>query len=148
MWEDEEGWALKNRCLWTVVLERLLRVPWAARRLNQSVLKEINPEYHWKDWYWTEAPILLQTDVKNWLIGKDPQCWERLKVREEGDNRGWDGWMESLIEWTWVWADSGRQWRTGNPGVLQSRGHKESDKTEELNNNKEGFSAWGSFAIL
>ena len=47
MWEldHKEGWALKNRCFWTVLLERYLRVPWTARRSNQSVLKEINPEY-------------------------------------------------------------------------------------------------------
>ena len=48
-----------------------------------------------------------------------PWCWERLKAGEEGDNRGWDGWMASLTPWTWVWASSGRWWRTGRPGMLQ-----------------------------
>ena len=47
-------------------------------------------------------------------------CWERLKAGGEGDNRGWDGWMVSPTQRTWVWANSGRQWRTGNPGVQQS----------------------------
>ena len=49
-------------------------------------------------------------------------CWERLKVGREVGDRGWDGWMASLIQWTWVWANSGRQWRTRKSGVLQSMG--------------------------
>ena len=53
---------------------------------------------------------------------KRPWCWERLKAGGEGDNRGWDGWMTSLTQWTWVWANSRRQWMTGKPGVLQSMG--------------------------
>ena len=61
--------------------------------------------------------------MKNWLIGKDrPWCWERLKAGEEGDNRGWDGWMASLTWWTWVWASSRSWWWTGKPGLLQSMG--------------------------
>ena len=47
---------------------------------------------------------------------------ERLRAGGEGGDRGWDGWMASLTQWTWVWANSGRQWRTGKPGVLQSMG--------------------------
>ena len=50
---------------------------------------------------------------------KRPWCWERFKVGGEGGDRGWDGWMASLIQWTWVWTSS-RRWRTGKPGVLQS----------------------------
>ena len=53
----------------------------------------------------------------------DPWCWERLRAGGEGDDRGWDGWMASLTQWTWVWANSGRQ-RTGKPGVLQPKGLK------------------------
>ena len=49
-------------------------------------------------------------------------CWERLKAGGEGDDRGWDGWMASLTQWTWVWTSSGRWWRTGKAGVLQSMG--------------------------
>ena len=45
-----------------------------------------------------------------------------LFFRDQGDNRGWDGWMASLTQWTWVWASSGRWWRTGKPGMLQSMG--------------------------
>ena len=58
-----------------------------------------------------------------WLTQwKIPWCWERLKSGGEGGDRGWDGWMASLTQWTWVWASSGRWWRTGKPGVLQSMG--------------------------
>ena len=53
---------------------------------------------------------------------KRPWCWERLKVRGKGDDRGWDSWMASLMQWTWVWASSRRWWWTGKPGMLQSMG--------------------------
>ena len=53
---------------------------------------------------------------------KRPWCWERWRAGGEGDDRGWDGWMASLAQWTWVWANSGSWWRTGKPGVLQSTG--------------------------
>ena len=53
---------------------------------------------------------------------KRPWCWERLKVRGEGDDRGWDGWRVSLTQWTWVWVNSRSWWWTGRPGVLQSMG--------------------------
>ena len=53
---------------------------------------------------------------------KRPWCWERLKAEGEGHDRGWDGWMVSLTRWTWVWASSGRWWRTEKPGVLQFMG--------------------------
>ena len=68
-----------------------------------------------------EAPILWPPDEKNWLLGKH-WCWERLKAGWEGDDRGWVGWMASPMQWTWVWASSGGQWRTGQPGELQSMG--------------------------
>ena len=53
---------------------------------------------------------------------KRPWCWERVRAGGEGDARGWDGWMASLTQWTWAWANSGRQWSVGNPGMLQSMG--------------------------
>ena len=68
-----------------------------------------------------EAPILRPPDVKSWHFRND-WCWERLKAGGEGNNRGWDGWMASLTQWTWVWVDSGSWWWTGRPGVLQSTG--------------------------
>ena len=62
-------------------------------------------------------------------------CWGRLKVGGEGDDRGWDGWMASLTQWTWVWVNSGSWWWTGRPGVLQSTGSQRvgHDWVTELN---------------
>ena len=67
-----------------------------------------------------EAPILWPPDEKSRLIGKRPCCWERLRAGGEGGNRGWDGWMASYTQWALVWANSGRQWKTRKPGMLQS----------------------------
>ena len=111
----------------------LLRVPWVARRSNQSILKEIILNIHWKDWYWSWSFNTEVTWCKELTHWKRPWCWERLKAGGEGDNRGWDGWMASSTWWTWVWASSRRWWWTGKPGILQSMGHKESDMTEWLN---------------
>ena len=68
-----------------------------------------------------ETPILWPPDAKNWHW-KRPWCWERLKARGEGDDRGWDGWIASLTNWTWVWAGSGSWWWTGKPSLLQFLG--------------------------
>ena len=81
-----------------------------------------------------EAPILWPPDAKSQLIGK-PWCWERLRAGGEGDNRGWDDWMASPTQWTWVWASSRRWWRTGKPSMLQSMG-SQLDTTEWLNDNR------------
>ena len=85
---------------------RLLRVPWTARRCNQFSLKEINPEYSLEG-------LMLKLKLQYfghlmWRLThlKRPWCWEQLKGGE-GDDRGWDGWMASLIQWTWVWVNSG-----------------------------------------
>ena len=80
--------------------------------------------YHWKDWYWSWSSNTLATWCEEPTHWKRTGCWERMKTRGDGDNRGWDGWMASLIQWTWVWASSRSWWRTGNPGVLQSVGHR------------------------
>ena len=77
---------------------------------------------HWKDWCWSWNSNTLATWCKELTHLKRLWCWERLKVREEGDDRGWDGWMASLTKWTWVWVNSRSWWWTGRPGVLQSMG--------------------------
>ena len=85
---------------------RLLRVPWTARRSNQSTLKEINPEYSLKDWGWSSNTLATWwEELTHW---KRLWCWERLRVGGEGGDWGWDGWMASPTQWTWVWANSGR----------------------------------------
>ena len=108
-----ESWTIKKAERWRIdafevwCCRRLLRVLWTARRSNQSILKEISPEYsHWKDW--CEELTHL----------KRPWCWERLKVGGDGDDREWDGWMASLTWWTWVWASSGSWWWIGKPGMV------------------------------
>ena len=66
---------------------------------------------------------------------KRPWCWERLRARGEGGNRGWDGWMASPIQWKWTWANLGRWWGIGRPGVMQSMGLQSQTLTEWLSNN-------------
>ena len=95
---------------------RLLRIPWTLRRSNQFILEEFSPEY-WKDWCWRWNSNTLATWCKELTYLKGPWCWERLKAGGEGDDRGWDGWMASLTQWTWVWASSGSWWWTGKPAV-------------------------------
>ena len=102
---------------------RLLRVPWTARRSNQSILKEIGPECSLEG-----LMLKLKLQYFGHLMQRTDSlektlCWERLKARGEGDNRGWDGWMASPTQWTWVWVNSGSWWWTGSPaGMLQSMG--------------------------
>ena len=75
---------------------RLLRVPWTARRSNQSILKEISLNIHLKNWCWSWSSNTLATWCEEMTHWKRPWCWERLKAGGEGDNTGWDGWMASL----------------------------------------------------
>ena len=77
---------------------------------------------HWRTDAEAETPILMATWWEELTHWKRPWCWERLKAGREGDDRGWDGWMASPTQWTWVWASSGSWWWTGRPGVLQSMG--------------------------
>ena len=84
---------------------RLLRVPWTASRSNQSILKEIKLNIHWKDWCWSSNTLATWCEeLTHW---KRPWCWERLNTGEEGDDRGWDNWMALLTQWTRVWVNSG-----------------------------------------
>ena len=123
-----ESWTIKKAehrridafelCCW----RRLLRVPWTARRSNLSILKRSVLSVHWKDWCWSWNSNTLATWCKELTHLKRPWCWERLKAGGEGDDRGWDGWMASPTQWTWVWVNSGSWWWTGRPGVLRSMG--------------------------
>ena len=78
--------------------------------LDTAELKPVNPKGN-QPWILigsteAEAPILWPPDMNSQLIGKD-WCWGRLRVGEEGGDRGWDGWIASPIQWTWVWANAG-----------------------------------------
>ena len=99
---------------------RFLRVPWIAGRSNQSILKEISPEYSLEGLMLKLKLQYIGTWCKELTHWKRPWWWERLKVGE-GDDRRWDGWMASLTRWAWVWVNS-ESWWTGRPGVLQSVG--------------------------
>ena len=100
-----------------------------------------------------ETPIFWSPDVKSWLIWKD-WCWERLRAGGEGNDRGWDGWMASLTQWTWVWVDSGSWWWTRRPDILRFMGSQRvrHDWVTELNHNTFIYSSvdghLGCFHIL
>ena len=89
---------------------RLLRVPWTARRSNQSILKEISPEYSLEGLMQKLKFNTLATWCVKLTHWKRPWCWGILKTGGEGDDRGWDGWMTSLTEWIWVWVNSRSWW--------------------------------------
>ena len=88
---------------------RLLRVPWTARRSNQSILKISPGDFFGRNDAKAETAVLWPPHVKSWHIGKD-SCWEGLGAGGEGDGRGWDGWMASLTRWMWVCVNSGGWW--------------------------------------
>ena len=109
---------LRNQCFWNMVLQKFLRVPWTARRSNQSILKEISPGGSLKDWCWSWNSNTLATWCEELTHLKRPWCWERLRTGGEGGNRRWDSWLASLTQWTWVWASSGSWWWTSNHLIL------------------------------
>ena len=117
--EYKESWVLNNWCFWTVVLQKTLENP-----LDCKEIQPIHPKGN-QSWIFigrtdaeAETPIVWSPDVKNWVIWKDLDAG----VKGEGDDRGWDDWMASVTQWTWVWVNSGSWWWTGRPGVLQSMG--------------------------
>ena len=112
--------------------KRLLTVSWPARRSNQSILKEISPDYSLERLILKLKLQYFGHQIRRTDSLERPWFWERLRAGGEGDDRGWDGWMTSLTRWTWVWVSSGNWWWTGRPGVLQSMGSQESDTTERL----------------
>ena len=118
-----ESWTIKKAERWRIdafelwCWRRLLRVPCSARRSNQSILKEISPEYSLEG-------LMLKLNLQYFghLMQRTDSLEKTLMLgKSEGRRRrgwrGWDGWMTSLTRWTWVWATSRRWWRTGRPGV-------------------------------
>ena len=108
-WELDykENWVSKSCCFWTVVLEKNLRIP-----LGCKEIQPVNPKGN-QSWIFigrtdgeAETPIVWPPDAKKPTHWKRPWHWERLKARGEGDDRGWDDWMASLTQWTWVWVGS------------------------------------------
>ena len=115
--------------------KRLLRVPWTARRSNQSILKEISPGCSLGGLMFKLKLHTLATWWEELTHWKRLWYWEGLGAGGEGDNRGWDGWMVSPTQWTWVWVNSGSWWWTGRPGMLQFTGSQRvgHDWATELN---------------
>ena len=101
---------------------RLLRVPWTARRSNQSFWRRSALGFLWREWCWSWNSSTFATSCEELTRWKRLWCWEGLRAGGEGDNRGWDGWMALQTRWTWVWVNSGRWWWTGRPGVLRFMG--------------------------
>ena len=129
MWklDYKESWAPKNWCFWTVVLEKLLRIPWTARRSNQSILKEISSEYSLE-----RLMLKLKLQYFGHLMRRSASLEKTLmlgnmRVGGEGDYRGGDGWMASLTWRTWVWSSSKglvmdrEAWRAVINGVTKSQ---------------------------
>ena len=134
-----ESWTIKKAEHWrTDAFElwcwrRLLRVPWTARRSNQSILKEIILDYSLEG-------LKLKLQYFGHLIWRTDSLEKTLmlgmiKAGGEGDNTGWDGCVTSPTWWTWVWASSGSWWRTWKPCMLQSMGSQRvrHDWVTELN---------------
>ena len=125
-----ENWLFELRC-W----RRLLRVPWTARRSNQSILKDISPGCS------LEGMMLkLKLQYFGHLMRRVDSLEKSLMLggiggrRRRGD-RGWDGWMASSIWWNWVWVNSRSLWWTGRPGMLRFMGSQRvgHDWATELN---------------
>ena len=102
---------------------------WCWRRLLKTLVsfgqgdqasqssRKLTLNIHWKDWCWSWSTNTLATWCGELTYSKRPWCFESLRTRGEGDDRGWDGWMTSLTRWTWVWVNSGSWWWTGRPGA-------------------------------
>ena len=129
-----------NWCFWTVVLGKTLESPLDCKEIQPVHPKGDQSWEDWKDWCWSCNSNTLTTWCEELTHWKRPWCQEGLGAEGEGDNRGWDGWMASPTQWTWVWVDSGRS------GVLQSMGSQRvrHDWATELNWKE----AWASQVAL
>ena len=136
MWELDykESWAPKNWCFWTVVSEKTLENP-----LDCKEIQPVHPKgdqswvFHWKDWCWSWNSNTLSTDVKNWLIRKDPDAGRDWGQEEKGMTEdkmvGWHHWLNGHgFGWTRGVGDG-----QGGLACCSSWGHKELDTTEWLN---------------
>ena len=109
-WEldHKEGWAPKS---WLMLLNSGVGADfWESLGLQGDQTSQSSGKLvlniHWKDWCWSSNTLATWCEeLTRW---KRPWSWERLRERGEGDDRGWDGWMASLTQWIWVWANSGR----------------------------------------
>ena len=142
------SWIIKKAECWRIdALElwcwrRHLRVPWIAGRSNQCLLKEISPEYSLeglmlklKFLYFDYLMQRTDSSEKILMLGK-------IEGGRRRDGRGWDGWMASLTQWTWLWVNSKSWWWTGRPGVLQSMGLQKNVQTQLSDWTELKYSFW------
>ena len=134
--EEEEGEEEDRVCrecnYSTCLCRQTCRMAQQVRTSGQAVLPSPSFSRCPEDWCWSWSSNTLATGCKELTHWKRPWCWERLKAGE-GDDLGWDGWMASPTQWTWVWVSSGTWWRTGKPGVPHAVHVADSDMTERLN---------------
>ena len=133
--DHKEGWALKNRCFLIVVLEKTFETP-----LDSKEIKWVNPKGN-QPWIFigrtdaaAEAPKLWPPDAKSRLLGKDPDAGKDWRQEEKGGKRGWDGWMASPTQWTWVCANWEMVKDSEAWGAAVPWGCKELGMTKWLNN--------------
>ena len=136
MWklDCKNSWVSKNWWFWTVVLEKTLESP-----LDSQEIQPVHPKGN-QSWIFigrtdaeAETPILWPTWYEELTHWKSPWFWATLKAGGEGNDRGWDGWMASPTQWTWVWASSESGDGQGSLFYCSPGGCKESDMTEWLN---------------
>ena len=146
MWEldHKEGWMLKNWRFWTVMLEKTLESPLDCKEIKSVNLKEFSPEYLLeRTGAEAEAPIFWLPDSKSWLIRKDPHAGNKWRQEEKGMTEDemveWHNWLNGH-EFEPTLRDTEGQ---GSQACCSSLGHKVSDTTEPLNNNKmQSTSCW------
>ena len=121
-----ESWTIKKVKCWRIdafelwCWSRLMRVRWTARRSNQSIVKEISPECSFEG-----LMLNLKLQYFGHVMGRTDSLKKTLMLRKidgRSDNRGWNDWMTSPTQWTWIWVNSGSWWWTGKPGMPQSMG--------------------------
>ena len=118
--DHKESRMLKNWCFWTVVLEKSLESPLGCKEIKPVNPKEVSPEYSLEGLmlklkFQYFGHLMRRTDSleKTLMLGK-------IEAGGEGNDKGWDGWIASPTQWTWVWVNSRSWWWTGRPVVLQS----------------------------
>ena len=123
-----ESWTVKKAEHWRIdafelwCWRRLLRVPWTTRRSKLFFLKEISPGCSLEGLMLKLKLQYLATSCEELTHWKRPWCWEGFGAGGKGYDRGWDVWIASPTQWTWLCVNSGSWWWTARPGVLRFMG--------------------------